>query len=114
MKRGSGNPIPLRSRVLVETREQDRCLRCGMRGSEWHHRRKRSIKDEHQHCSCNGVLLCKTCHVWAHAHPVEAKVKGFIVTQFSNTPSAWEVQAWHGPVGLSCVGTYAAALPAER
>lgn len=79
-----------------------------MRGSDWHHRRKRSVKDRHQHCACNGVLLCRTCHTWAHAHPVEAKVAGFVVSQFEPEPSTVRAEGWFGRVTLWCDGTYSA------
>lgn len=111
MKKGRGNPIPQASRLLVETREIGRCLRCGMRGSDWHHRRKRSVKDEHQHCACNGVLLCRTCHTWAHAYPLEAKAKGYIVSQFQPSPGLTQVDAWHGAVTLWCDGSYGIYSP---
>lgn len=48
---------------------------------EWHHRRSRSIRDEHQHHPCNGIWLCMTCHKWVHAHPFEARAKGWIVSR---------------------------------
>lgn len=100
-----GNPIPAASRRLVEKRDKSRCVRCGGAGSQWHHRRKRSVKDEHQHCGCNGVLLCGTCHGWAHANPTLAKSTGFIVTQFASDPGQWPVKAWHGEVMLGCDGS---------
>lgn len=48
---------------------------------EWHHRRSRSIRDEHQHCPCNGIWLCLTCHNWVHANPFEARAHGWIVSR---------------------------------
>jgi hypothetical protein len=105
MKRGKGNPIPAASRRLVHEREKERCLRCGGRGYEWHHRRKRNVKDEHTHCPCNGVLLCRTCHEWAHKGEWQTR-DGFRLSQFDTTPSITPVLTWHGKVTLWCNGTY--------
>jgi hypothetical protein len=55
------------SRALVTGRDEGRCLRCLSYGvNDWHHRRTRSVADEHTHCPCNGVLLCRHDHSWAH------------------------------------------------
>lgn len=105
MKRGKGNPIPPESRRLVEEREKGRCLRCGGRGTDWHHRRKRNIKDDHTHCSCNGVLLCRTCHEWAHQGEWDTRV-GFRLSQYIHLPGSFAVDSWHGPLLLNCDGTY--------
>lgn len=100
-----GNPIPLASRLMVERRDAKRCCRCGGQGSEWHHRRKRNIRDIHQHCACNGVLLCKTCHTWAHTGTWDER-QGFRVSQFITEPGMIIVESWHGPIKLLCDGTY--------
>lgn len=78
--------IPASSRGIVKFRDMGRCARCLMAGTDWHHRRSRRVKDEHQHCPCNGVWLCRACHLWAHAHPVEAIAAGFVVTQWQDEP----------------------------
>lgn len=62
------------------------CVRCNGRGYEWHHRRSRRVRADHRHCSCNGLLLCRTCHTWAHRNPDEARVTGFIVSQWVDEP----------------------------
>lgn len=71
--------IPKESRDAVALRQAKRCARCGVAGSDWHHRRRRNVRDGHEHCPCNGVLLCRADHQWAHRHPAEAKALGFIV-----------------------------------
>lgn len=71
----------------------------------WHHRRSRSVVDEHQHCPCNGVWLCSTCHSWAHAHPFEARTTGFIVSRHAQ-PSEHEVQTFLGTLHLKCDGLF--------
>jgi hypothetical protein len=91
---------------LVAVRQARRCLRCGTPGSDWHHRRGRSVKDAHQHCPCNGVLLCKSCHDWAHAHPFDARRVGFIVSRSEPEPGRAPVRTYHGVIVLDCVGGF--------
>jgi hypothetical protein len=76
----TGNPIPTRSRTIVTARDNGHCVRCGGRGNEWHHRRRRGVKDEHTHAACNGITLCTTCHGWVHANPTTAKGMGWVVS----------------------------------
>ena len=75
--------IPTKSRELVYKRDEGRCVRCSMTPSvkQWHHRRGRSVSDEHQHAPCNGVLMCPPCHAWVHKNPFEARGKGWIVAR---------------------------------
>lgn len=103
-----GNPIPTVSREQVKAREAGRCFRCGCPcvDGEWHHRRGRSVRDEHTHCSCNGVWLCKTCHAWCHAHPFEAKSEGLVVTRFQMEPGGVAAMSYFGPILLRCDGTF--------
>lgn len=68
--------IPQRSRDAVSKRSLDRCERCGGSGYEVHHRMRRR---EGGHDPRNLVLLCRTCHSWAHGNPDAAKEAGFIV-----------------------------------
>jgi hypothetical protein len=63
-----------------------RCFRCGGPGSDWHHRRSRRVRAGHRHCACNGVLLCRTCHSWAHSEVSEAQAAGLIVSQWVDEP----------------------------
>ena len=98
--------IPTASRAKVKQRAHGRCERCGVPApnGEWHHRRSRSVHDEHQHCPCNGAWLCSTCHRWAHAHPVEARNTGFIVSRHIDDPG---IVIAHTPWGArwnTCTG----------
>lgn len=79
--------IPERARLLVATRDRYLCVRCGMRGTEWHHRRTRSVRDSHTHCPCNGVLLCGICHRWVHANPFLARPTGLMVSRYCADPT---------------------------
>ena len=56
---------------------------------EVHHRRGRSVVDEHRHCPCNLTYICGSCHRWVHAHPFEARGKGLIISRFVEKP--WTV-----------------------
>jgi hypothetical protein len=98
------NPIPEESRRIVEWRDRNRCVRCGGAGSEWHHRRGRSVKDRHQHCACNGILLCRTCHAYAHAYPTIAQNFGFVVSRHCEDPSLVPVKNATGWAVLTCEG----------
>lgn len=71
--------IPQESRDIVGNRDV-RCARDGVAlGTDWHHRRRRNVRDGHEHCPCNGVMLCRTCHSWVHAHPAAALAAGWMV-----------------------------------
>lgn len=98
--------IPTASRLIVGARDLNRCCRCGMPGAtDWHHRRTRAVVDEHQHCPCNGALLCRTCHSWAHQHPTEARRTGFIVSRYESEPSTVAVQSPWGTRLHLCDGS---------
>lgn len=101
-----GNEIPSRARELVKRRTMGRCIRCGGPGSEWHHRRTRSVRDGHRHCPCNGVWLCLTDHQWVHAHPFEAKAEGLIVSKYEAEPGLIPVSAHFGELMLECNGKF--------
>jgi hypothetical protein len=105
VKRGRGNPIPLASRIVVEHRDNRHCVRCGGIGGPWHHRRRRDVRDEHQHCACNGIILCKTCHAFVHSHPETAREQGWIVSAHVGQP--FSVPVWtarYGWVTHDCEG----------
>lgn len=76
-----------------------------MNGEAYHHRRSRSVRDEHTHCTCNGVTLCTTCHEWVHAHPFEAKTVGLIVSRHKEPSRVPMDTSTYGPVLLNCDGS---------
>lgn len=102
------NPIPTRSRQLVHRRDLGRCFRCGSpaRSGAWHHRRGKAVPGQHQHCPCNGIWLCNTCHTWVHGHPFEARAKGWIVTRHQEFPGAEPAQSHFGVLLLDCDGGF--------
>lgn len=76
-------------------------------GGAWHHRRGRSVRDEHQHCSCNGINVCTKCHEWIHAHPFESREKGWIVSRENPNPGTQLMQnQMYGRIRLDCEGHY--------
>lgn len=94
-------PIPALSRVRVRARDFFRCVRCGSptpaMAGHWHHRRSRSIRDDHTHMPCNGVWLCGTCHEWVHKNPFEARATGLIVSRYAipcETPLYAQQHGW--------------------
>lgn len=105
------NQIPQEARAQVEGRDLRRCVRCGSTNAPaWHHRQRRRDGDrEHQHCACNGVLLCPTCHSWVHNHPFEARRFGFIVSAYQSRPGQSPVTAHFGTILLDCEGRYTPA-----
>jgi hypothetical protein len=103
--------IPPESRETVFTREHGLCARCFMPGAEWHHRRSRRVHDEHQHCPCNGVLLCHECHRWAHGHPLKAIEQGWIVSIFVPHPGSVPQRRPDGWWMTTCAGQGVALRP---
>jgi hypothetical protein len=98
--------IPEWARTAVRVRAHHRCERCGGMGAHWHHRRSRRIVDVHQHCPCNGVWLCGTCHRWVHAHPIEARTTGWIVSVWVDQPTAVPVHTVWGERVHDCHGGF--------
>lgn len=111
-------PIPNASRIIVRGRDLHRCCRClapvPAGAGHWHHRRSRSVRDEHQHAPCNGVWLCATCHTWVHGHPFEARRVGFIVSRYSIPCETPVFTRQHGWVLLSHDGPAVPTEPPEE
>lgn len=105
-----GLTIPAKSRVLVRARDEHRCVVCGMRGLEWHHRRTRRVRDDHTHCPCNGITVCgrgndSGDHGWIHTNPFEAQVHGLIISRYSpRLPFEVPMLTHQGWVLLGCEG----------
>lgn len=102
--------IPEGSHLLVRTRARYKCERCGAgpgQGLDWHHRRSRRVKDKYTHDPSNGVLLCRTCHRWAHgATKFEARRLGFMVSQWEGNPGTIPIRTASGWALLTELGTY--------
>lgn len=64
------------------------CVRCFVptEVGQWHHRRSRSVRDVHRHCTCVGIWLCVADHQWVHANPFEARQSGLIVSRHEREP----------------------------
>jgi hypothetical protein len=73
--------------AAVVARDFGLCNYCAMNGYEVHHRRSRRVADDHQHCLCNLLLMCRTCHAGAHVSDnARARLEGYIVTQWEKEP----------------------------
>jgi hypothetical protein len=42
------------------------------------------------------VLLCPTCHTWAHAHPAKAKAVGYIIPPWETDATAVPIKTFAG------------------
>lgn len=100
------NEIPTQSRVMLKKRDGSRCLRCGMRGYQLHHRRRRAVRDEHTHAPSNLVTLCQPCHAWVHANPAKAQEDGYIVTAHTDRPDLRPVKTFRGWAHFDISGGY--------
>lgn len=73
---GKNTQIPTNVRRDVNLRDGGRCVRCGMAGTEQHHRIRRR---DGGHARSNIVLLCHDCHKTVTENPLTARVTGYIV-----------------------------------
>ena len=64
------------------------------------------MRDEHTHCPCNGVWLCRTCHAWAHKNPIAAREAGYIVSRYVLNPGGTGIDAYFGRIFFECDGTW--------
>jgi 5-methylcytosine-specific restriction endonuclease McrA len=97
------------TRDLVIARSKGRCERCGGVGVELHHRRRRGIANEHTHCPCNAMWLCRPCHTGGrtsvHGSPLRSRNEGWIVSVNEPEPRAILVRTWRGMEEFTCDGT---------
>lgn len=105
--------IPRSVRDYVRGREQGRCLRCGVgegdgRSHDIHHRQRRR---EAGHALWTCILLCRTCHTWAHGNPVRARNTGFIVSAHHAEGWTEPIKAYWGWAEVAEDGTIAAFSP---
>jgi 5-methylcytosine-specific restriction endonuclease McrA len=73
---GKSTQIPTKVRRQINERDHYRCLRCGMAGTEQHHRVRRR---DGGHRRSNIVLLCHDCHREVTLNPLTSKLTGYIV-----------------------------------
>lgn len=57
---------------------------CTLNAAEWAHRQRRQRGND---VPSNGLAACRECHAWCHAHPVEAKAKGWMVHSHHPCPA---------------------------
>lgn len=66
------------------TRCHGRCEVCDrllLGNADRHHRQRREVGGDRL---ANLVLLHPECHTWVHAHPAEAREKGWIVSAYAD------------------------------
>lgn len=96
------------ARQLVRQRSDGTCEGCGLRpASEWSHRVSRAHSGPWS--ASNGLYLCGPggCHAAAHASPLWARERGWILRSTDNplTVPAWHAR--HGWVLLDDAGGFA-------
>ena len=82
--------IPAAVREGVQARSGGHCERCGRvltSGGHLHHRLPRSGGGGHT--PANLVHICGTCHNWAHAHPVDAELTGWVTLRSGTVGPLW-------------------------
>lgn len=88
---GPARPFPPEVAVVLDGRDRI-CQRDGSpRDLQRHHRRAKASggsRRAHVQCPCNGVVLCRDCHVWVHANPEQARAEGWIVSQSVAEPGS--------------------------
>lgn len=71
------------AKEMVRSRDQDRCVWCGLRGQEVHHRMNRgaggSPMDPSSSALSRLVLLCSECHRLVGQFPQAAEDQGLLV-----------------------------------
>lgn len=86
------NAIPTKTRQQVIERDENRCFRCGMTGTEIQHRKRRR---EGGHALSNLIRICSSCHRWVHANPARATEDGYTVSSYAD-PQDFPVTRWDG------------------
>ena len=57
---------------------------CAGDATDLHHRQRRGCGDD---TITNALHVCRPCHMHAHAHPVEARANGWIVSSYYSPAS---------------------------
>lgn len=116
MSRARPTSIPTRQRKACNERDAMRCPRCGVATielGELHHRRSRRIHDEHTHCLCDLVRLCRACHKDVTINIETARRDGWAVSSYHPTPATIPVKTFTGWRYHLCDGGIAVAEPPE-
>lgn len=69
---------------MLWTRCHSRCEVCDrmlIGSAERHHRQRREVGGDRY---ANLILIHPECHTWVHAHPYEAREKGWIVSAYAD------------------------------
>lgn len=89
---------PAVKRLIID-RDNGLCCRCDRLGTDIHHRRPRGMGGTRRPDTDqppNGVLLCRTCHVWVEANRADATAEGWLVGQSTDpaTVPVWRHRSW--------------------
>lgn len=95
-----GFPEAIRKAAIE--RDHGHCIACGDdRALHVHHRRIKGMGGDsraHTDCLCNAAVLCRLCHLWAHAQRRESEAQGFVVSRETELPGSISVMVF-GPGG---------------
>lgn len=94
----------------IYERDDHRCVRCGTRANNVHHRKLRARAWKWEvNLASNRIATCGSgstgCHGWMHENPAEATKNGWIVASWG-TPSDIPVQYPEGKRWLTDCGNY--------
>jgi hypothetical protein len=111
IRRPRPDPFPPPVAALIDNRDGHACQGCGSSERlERHHRRAKgsggSKARAHTQCPCNGLLLCRRCHQWAHLNPGQARLVGVIVPQAADRPGEIGVLRRSGIGWPTCEGRW--------
>lgn len=97
--------IPKRARQVLKERSAGQCERCGGPANDFHHRLRRRVEWEHQHCACVAYAMCRKCHQWVHEHPTKSREMGWIISFAETEPWNVPVKNFWGWVVQACDGS---------
>lgn len=123
-RKDTSDPFPAAVRAQIDARDKC-CQRCAAtQALEHHHRRLKGIGGSkhrtHAQHACNGILLCRKCHGWAHRGDRRtAEAQGFIVSQSVDEPGLVGVMRFAAAGGgatqwPACDGSWADTAPEMR
>lgn len=125
------HPFPTAVTALLDARDislldMERCCQmcAAIQYLEHHHRRLKGMggseNRDHAQCTCNGILLCRRCHRWAHTTGrLHAEAMGFVVSRAEDEPGKWGVMRFAAIDGGStqwpdCHGNWCGTAPEAR
>lgn len=100
------------ARRLVRERSEGTCEGCGRApATDYAHRVGRAQGGPW--CPTNALHLCRPCHSWSHAWPVEARSVGWLLRSHDNPQTFPALLHGRGLTYLTTDGDYRPAPPIE-